>query len=181
RGSGLGLSVVHSVVEDHKGFIDFDTKTGSGTTFYLYFPVCREAIEVPPADSDIPCGAENILVVDDDWTQRDVTVMLLGKLGYHAISVECGEDAVKSVKDCPVDLLILDMIMPPGIDGTETYRRILETVPNQKAIVISGYAESERVKEALNMGAGAFVRKPITLETLARAVRDELDRVVADR
>jgi DNA-binding NarL/FixJ family response regulator len=68
------------------------------------------------------------------------------------------------------------MIMDPGIDGLETYRRILEIHPAQKAIIASGYSESERVKEAQRLGAGAYVKKPYLMEKMAVAVRKELDR-----
>ncbi len=86
-------------------------------------------------------------------------------------------DAIFISQKSILDLLILDMTMPAGIDGTETYRRISEARPEQKAIIMSGFAESERVREAMALGAGAFLRKPVSMEKLARAVREELDRV----
>ena len=66
--------------------------------------------------------------------------------------------------------------MDPGIDGLNTYRRTLEIYPAQKAIIASGFAETDRVKEAQRCGVGAYVKKPYTLEKIGRAVRDELDR-----
>jgi DNA-binding NarL/FixJ family response regulator len=66
--------------------------------------------------------------------------------------------------------------MEPGIDGFETYRRILEIRPNQKAIIVSGFAETERVKMAQSLGAGVFVKKPYIQERIGLAVRKELDR-----
>jgi len=176
RGSGLGLSVVHGVVEDHDGHIDVDTNSGQGSSFYIYFPVCRDTIEEPVPD-EIVGGEEKILVVDDDAVQREVSSRLLQKLGYQVSIVASGETAVRFVKDSPADLLILDMVMPPGIDGTETYEQVLAINPSQKAIIVSGFAENERVELALKMGAGQFVRKPLTLKSLAAAVRSELDRV----
>ena len=73
-------------------------------------------------------------------------------------------------------LLVLDMIMEPGINGLETYKRILELHPNQKAIIASGFSETDHVKETLRLGAGTYVKKPYTFEKIGRAVRDELDR-----
>ena len=70
------------------------------------------------------------------------------------------------------------MVMPDGIDGTETYRQILDINEDQKAIIISGFSESERVLEVQRLGAGAFIKKPITKNIIAAAVRTELDRVV---
>ena len=80
------------------------------------------------------------------------------------------------LKASPFDLVVLDMVMPDGIDGLETFQRIREIRPGQKAIIASGYAESERVSAALEMGAGAYVRKPYTLEVIGLAIRKELDR-----
>jgi len=179
RGSGLGLSVVNAVVEEHNGFIDYECPPGKGTSFYIYFPITREVIEDSAAD-EVTGGAESILVVDDDKIQREVTSSLLRKLGYETETAESGEEAIEYLKSHPRDLIVLDMIMPNGIDGAETYLRMLDINPNQKAILVSGYAESERVRQALERGAGAFVKKPLTMKTLASAVRKELDRVIAE-
>ncbi len=177
RGSGLGLSVVHAVLEDHGAHIDCVTKQGGGTTFFLYLPVSRDEL-TPPEREAITGGSGNILVVDDDASQRDVTQRLLEKLGYEVTVVRSGEAAVAALKESDYELMILDMIMPEGIDGTETYRRALKIKPHQKAVIVSGYAETERVQEALSLGAGAYVRKPLTLKSISMAVRQELDRPV---
>lgn len=173
RGSGLGLSVVHAVVDDHRGYIDCETAPGEGTSIYLFLPTTRETIidEV----SEIEGGTESILVVDDDHLQSEVTASLLSRLGYEVSRAASGLEAVALLKEQPRELLVLDMIMPGGIDGTETYRRIKEIHQDQRAIIVSGYAESERVAEALALGAGHFLRKPLTLRALAAAVRRELD------
>ncbi|MHB9090692.1 MAG: response regulator, partial [Chloroflexota bacterium] len=78
----------------------------------------------------------------------------------------------------PADLVLLDMVMPGGMDGAESFRRILEVRPGQKVILISGYAETEKVQEARRIGAGAFYQKPLSVDRLARAVRAELARTV---
>ncbi|MFQ5708971.1 MAG: PAS domain S-box protein [bacterium] len=176
RGSGLGLSVVHGVIEDHKGYITVDSTVGKGTTFSLYFPVTRDVQkEVATIVDKIEGGQESILIVDDDPIQRRVTGQLLKRLGYKIHSTPSGELAVDYVKEVPQNLLILDMAMD-GVDGTETYRQILEFQPDQRAIILSGYAMTKRVEQALKLGAGSFVSKPISLKNLAMAVRKELDR-----
>lgn len=175
RGSGLGLSVVHAVMEDHNGYIDMESMPNQGTSFYLYFPITRESTETAVIDL-ITGGSESMLVVDDDPVQRDIAVTLLSELGYGAVAVESGEKALEIMKLETFDLLILDMLMPPGIDGAETYKRVLEINPLQKAIIVSGYAETKRVGQAKLLGVGAYIRKPLTLKSIALEVRAELDR-----
>lgn len=174
-GSGLGLTVVQSIVDDHGGYIDLRSEAGTGTTFTIYLPISREGLtsEEPPVATG---GSEAVLVVDDDEIQRFVTKQLLEALGYEVTTVASGEAAIEYLRERPADLLILDMIMPGGIDGAETYRRVLEIRPAQPAIIVSGFVESDRVHEAQALGAGAYVRKPLTLEGLAQAVRHELER-----
>ncbi len=178
RGSGLGLSVVHSVIQDHSGYITVNSALGQGTKFSAYFPIARQQ-EIQVTAERINGGKESILVVDDDPVQRRVASQLLTRLGYQVRTVSSGEIAISCVKKNPQDLLVLDMVMG-GMDGTDTYKQILEFQPTQKAIILSGYAISERVKEALRLGAGSYVSKPITLDSLAAAVRNELDRKIVE-
>ncbi|MFQ5709955.1 MAG: PAS domain S-box protein [bacterium] len=176
RGTGLGLSIVHGVVEDHKGYITVSTKLGMGTSFFLYFPATRDMEDQAMGIDRMSLrGNEKILVVDDDPVQRRVVHHLLNRFGYQVQSVASGERAIEFLRNHPQDLLILDMVMD-GIDGTETYRQILAFRPGQKAIITSGYAKSRRVQEALRLGAGKFISKPISPEDLAKAVRKELDQ-----
>jgi YesN/AraC family two-component response regulator len=90
--------------------------------------------------------------------------------------VDSGEKAVELLAHEKVDLLILDMIMAPGIDGLETYHRVKKSHPHQKAIITSGYAETHRVKTAQRLGAGGYLRKPYTVQNLAMAIKAELSR-----
>jgi len=178
-GTGLGMAVVWGTVKDHRGYIDIQSTKGKGTTFTLYFPVTRK--ELPKDKSllsieDYMAKGESILVVDDVKEQREIASRMLKRLGYSVTSVSSGEEAVDYLKDNSADLLVLDMIMDPGIDGLDTYKRILEFHPGQKAIIASGFSETDRVKEARRLGAGAYVRKPYSLEKVGLAVRDELER-----
>jgi CheY-like chemotaxis protein len=91
-------------------------------------------------------------------------------------AVSSGEEAVEYLKTHSIDLLLLDMIMDPGIDGLETYKRVLNSRPGQKAILASGFSETGRVKEAQGLGAGKYLRKPYTLEKIGMAIREELER-----
>ena len=119
---------------------------------------------------------ESILVADDVREQREIASIILEKLSYSVASVSSGEDAVDYMKSNSADLLVLDMIMDPGIDGLETYKRILKLNAYQRAILVSGYSETERVREAQALGAGAYVKKPYSLEKIGLAVRTELDK-----
>ena len=101
---------------------------------------------------------------------------MLRGLGYRVSSVSSGEEAVTYLKANRVDLLVLDLIMDRWMDGLETYQRVLEINPKQKAIIVSGFSESERVNAAQALGAGAYVRKPYVIEKIGLAVRKELDR-----
>ncbi len=175
RGSGLGLSIVQAIVDDHKGYLDLESRPGEGTSFSIYLPVSREPLGEKPRD-EVRGGTESLLVVDDDPLQLQVMGNLLGRLGYRIDAVTSGKAALDYLRDHAPDLLILDMIMPPEMDGVETYRRALKLRPGQRAIVVSGFAQSERVEEVRALGVGAFVSKPVTMEALARAVRAELDR-----
>ena len=119
---------------------------------------------------------ESILVVDDVKEQRDLAAGMLRTLNYSITSVSSGEEAVAYLKEHEVDLLVLDMIMDPGMDGLDTYKQVLEIRPKQKTIIVSGFSESDRVKAAKGIGAGAYVRKPYIKEKLGLAVKNELGR-----
>jgi PAS domain S-box-containing protein len=178
-GTGLGLAIVWGTVKDHNGYIDVQTEVGEGTTFTLYFPVTREDLTAQQQEEPIERymgKGESVLVVDDIAEQRDVASGLLTRLGYEVHVVSSGEEAVEYLKGNKADILVLDMIMPPGIDGLETYQRVLGINPKQKAIIVSGFSETERVKKAQKLGAGAYVKKPYVMEKIGVAIRDELDR-----
>jgi PAS domain S-box-containing protein len=178
-GTGLGLAIVWGTVKDHNGYIDVQTEIGQGTTFTLFFPVTREELIAQQQKAPIEeykGKGESVLVVDDVAEQRDVAARLLARLGYKVNSVSSGEEAVEYLRVNTVDILVLDMIMAPGLDGLSTYQKILESKQKQKAILVSGFSETERVKEAQKLGAGAYVKKPYVLERIGIAIRDELSR-----
>ena len=177
-GTGLGMAVVWGTVKDHRGYIDIKSKEGKGTAITLYFPVTRQELDRGNAIVDfeaIKGNGESILIIDDIAEQRQIASEMLEKLGYTVTTVASGEDAVDYLSDHKVDLIVLDMIMDPGIDGLETYQRILQIHPGQRTIIASGYSESERVKEAQRIGAGSYIKKPYLIERFGRAVKEELE------
>lgn len=179
-GTGLGMAVVWGTVKDHKGYIDVLSQVGEGTTFTLYFLATRKKLARDQSPTDI-CHYmghdKSILVIDDIIEQREIASCMLNQFGYTVSLVSSGEEAVEYLQSNSADLIILDMIMEPGMDGLETYKRILELHPGQKAIIASGFSETERVKQAQNLGAGEYIKKPYTLEQLGLAVKKELEKV----
>jgi len=177
-GTGLGLAVVWNTVHDHGGFVDV-ASSGRGSLFSLYFPIDRFGIsklaEQSPAIGQYHGNGEKVLVVDDQKSQRDIASRLLSRLGYQPLTVQSGEEAVEYVKTTPVDLVILDMMMDPGINGCETYERILRYAPGQKAIITSGYSNTEDINRATNLGISQFIKKPYSLHELARALKLEIN------
>jgi CheY-like chemotaxis protein len=169
------MALVWGTVKDHKGYID-PLSGSNGNSFTLHFPATRK-IRVECEDyslASIMGSGESILVVDDVEEQRNIARGMLEKLGYKVDAVSSGEEAVAHLKFHPADLIILDMIMDPGIDGLETYQKILAINPHQKAIIASGYSESERVQEAQRLGTGAYIKKPYLIEKIGLAIRRAL-------
>ncbi len=176
-GTGLGLAVIWNSVQDHQGGVT--VKSGKeGTTFELYFPATRENLHSLPDSIDIEHyqgNGETILVVDDDSGQRAIALQILNRLGYSSNAVDCGEEALRYLSREKVDLVILDMIMAPGMNGCQTFKKILLLHPRQKAIITSGYSENQDAREALALGVRRFVKKPYLVGTLAVAIKDTLE------
>jgi signal transduction histidine kinase/CheY-like chemotaxis protein len=176
-GTGLGMSIVWATVKDHEGFIDLESTEGRGTKVQLLFPVTRLPLKGPSPkakDFHLTGRGETVLVVDDSEEQRQIASALLQRLGYRVDTAASGEDAVEKTAAKTYDLLLLDMIMESGMDGLDTYLRILDIHPHQPAILASGYSKTERVRQALNRGASAYLRKPYTMDMLGHAVRKAL-------
>ncbi|WP_163339962.1 ATP-binding protein [Desulfopila sp. IMCC35008] len=176
-GSGLGMTVVWGTVKDLNGYIDINSSPGEGTIITLYFPITDDL--KPPSKNNFTLSTyqgdlQKILVVDDSESQREIAQSILESLNYHVISLPSGEDAVRYLRDHDVDLLFLDMIMDPGIDGLETYCKIKVFKPGIKTIIASGYSESVRLKEVQKLSNAIFLKKPYTLERISEAVHSTL-------
>ncbi len=178
-GTGLGLAIVWGTVKDHGGFIDVQTEDGKGSSFSIFFPAACGEIETDDRKAE-PASykgrGESILVVDDVPDQREVSVAMLKNLGYKVLTASGGEEAIVYLGTHDVDLVVIDMIMAPGMDGLDAYKEIIRIRPRQKAIIVSGFSETDRVREARQLGVGAYLHKPYTLEKIGLAIRGELDR-----
>lgn len=174
-GSGLGLAIVWNTMEDHGGRVLVES-SDAGTCFRLYFPVCKDknvSSENEKYETNTGNG-EHILVVDDERLLRDIAQKMLQSLGYRVDTVASGEQALQFLEESPVDLILIDMLMEPGMNGRQTYEKIIQLYPGQKAVIASGFSESEDVKSALKQGIGGFLKKPYTMEQLANAVGEAL-------
>jgi CheY-like chemotaxis protein len=180
-GTGLGMAVVWGTVKDHRGHIDVRSRLGQGTDILLYLPATHR--QVRQRENDVPLEAfksrgETILLVDDNLEQIEIASEMLNRLGYTVLAASSGEEALELLSKQTADLVVLDMIMTPGINGLETFKRIQDLRPGQKAIIASGYSESVQVREAQRLGAGVYIKKPYLLHTFGRAIRAELDKPV---
>ncbi len=177
-GTGLGMAVVWGTVKDHRGYINCESQVDIGTQFTLFFPVTSQKHQLQlqtVAMADYRGGGEHILVIDDIEEQREIATTILTELGYRVTTAASGEEALDLLaKQEPFDLLLLDMILGPGLDGLDTYREVLTRVPGQKAIITSGFSETDRITEALRLGVGRYVKKPYMIEKLGIAIREEL-------
>jgi PAS domain S-box-containing protein len=175
-GTGLGLAVVWNSMQDHGGAITVETSR-NGTAFHLFFPATDQ--EIPAQHSQLTPeqlrgNGECILIVDDEQQQLDIAGRILESLNYRVHCVNSGEAAIASMKTQQADLILLDMIMPPGINGLQTYREIVRLRPGQKACIASGFAESSDVRAAQALGAGEFIKKPYSIAQLGKAVKNGL-------
>ena len=175
-GTGLGMAVVWGTIKDHNAYIDVKSVKGEETTFTLYFPMTTKEISKDKTllpNEDYTGKGETILVVDDVKEQRDIASEILEELGYKVNLAASGEEAIDYFKRNSADLMLLDMVMDPGLDGLETYQKILASHPRQKAIIISGFSETDRVRKAIELGAGQYIRKPYTIQGIGSALRAE--------
>jgi sigma-B regulation protein RsbU (phosphoserine phosphatase) len=177
-GSGLGLAIVQRIVKDALGFIDIQSQLGQGTTFSLFFPREPEpVVSINHPQLSAPGGHERILVVDDEAVQLRTAQRLLRHLGYAVETAQSGEKAIELCAGgdarAAFDLLIVDMVMPGGLDGLATVARIRRQLGGQKVLIASGYAP-DHLNEAARQRGLPWLAKPYTLSGLASAVRSTL-------
>ena len=176
-GTGLGLAVVHGIVEKHGGAITVESEPGTGSSFEIFFPSIqkKEATEgrIP---GEIPGGREHILLIDDEQVLVDMGRQMLEHLGYSVDTRTSSVEALALFKAQPhrYDLVITDMTMP-NMTGDILAMELMHIRPDIPIILCTGYSEEILSETAKNVGIRALVMKPILTAELARAVRVALD------
>ncbi len=179
-GTGLGLSVIYGIIEGHGGHISVDSKPGQGTTFRISFPVSKNdkitsAYAADKAGS-LTKGTETILVVDDEKSIIEMTVKMLSRHGYKILSADSGESALNiyADKQNEIDLVLLDLGMP-GMGGKKCLEKLVALYPDVNVLITSGYSDEGLIQDHLNSGAKGFAVKPITSDSVSKAIRNILD------
>ena len=172
-GSGLGLSVVWNTIEEHEGSISV-TNSSQGACFTLRFPAVKSAPQpqnIKSLSLESLRGKGSILVIDDEPQLQQISSEIAKMLGYTVTVASSGEEGLSLFKENHYDLIVLDMLLGDGLSGCETYEKMLEIKPGQKAIIASGYSTSEEVEKTLLMGAQTIIKKPYSLEELGHAIK----------
>ncbi|MFN2353820.1 MAG: ATP-binding protein [Desulfopila sp.] len=177
RGSGLGLAIVHSIINKHGGGIHVDSRLGEGSTFTMYLPALAEAKSktAQVREEALNSGSGTILVMDDEEIIRDVVSSMLTQLGYKAVSVADGQEAIERYEanlgtPAKFDAVIMDLTIPGGMGGKETVQKILALDPAAKVIVSSGYSQDPVLDDFRALGFCNVVNKPYQLEDLSRVL-----------
>ena len=178
KGTGLGLTIVYSVVKQFGGFLDVITGPQAGTEIAVYFPVTDLPYEarVPREEIDLPRGRETILVVEDEDTVRRLTVRILESLGYRVLQAAHGGEALLLCERHlePIHLILSDVVMPQ-IGGPELIERLQKIRNDFKVLYMSGFTDMPFVERNAGERGSLLMVKPFTKNTLALKVRSVLD------
>lgn len=178
EGTGLGLSVVQGIVVNHDGIMDVSSEPGKGTTFELLFPKLDMAVDPTEVDETetYPTGTERVLFVDDEPGMTRTYKAMLERLGY-TVSVRTSSiEALDPFKAEPdgYDVVITDQTMP-HLTGQVLAQEIMAIRPEMPIILCTGHSDTVNETKAAELGAKAFVMKPISMGDIARTIREVLD------
>ncbi len=176
RGTGLGLSMVYTIIKQHKGFIKVYSEKGVGTTFIIHLPEDTDNTVLKTENEDAVIKWHGkILVIDDEEYVREIAYDTLTESGYDVVTASSGSEGIEIYKDNAdnIDLVLLDVSMP-GLSGLDTFREIKKINRSAKIIMSSGFGMDERVRKTLELGADSFIQKPYTDKKLSKTVYDVL-------
>ncbi|MCK5679799.1 transporter substrate-binding domain-containing protein [bacterium] len=182
-GTGLGLTVVWNSIEDHDGKIAVESNN-NGTTFTIHLPATSEKYQTDPEKQNLILSEtlakykgnqEKIIIVDDEQIQREIASELLSALNYQIQTAASGEAGIELLSRELPDLVLLDMLMDPGINGRQTYTRMSAISPGLRAVIASGFSENSEVEKALATGPSIFIKKPYTINQLGSVVKELLE------
>ncbi len=176
-GTGLGLAVAWNSIREHNGTI-LVKSSSAGTRFTILLPAQQQPQIEQDRTNHAPLkkgNGEKILVVDDEEILRKIAHEMLSLLGYQVRCAVSGEAALDILATTSFDLVLLDMQMNPGINGRETYMRIKDLNPDQKALIVTGYSTSNDVEKTIQAGAAGFINKPYSIEDLEKAIDQVLN------
>ncbi len=177
EGTGLGLSVVHGIVNQSGGAITMISEQGLGSAFTVYFPkVAEGSVDAAASHTPLPTGSERILFVDDEESLAEMGEELLAELGYNVTSRTNSKEALALLKEDPYrfDLVISDQTMP-DITGVDLAKEIIALRPDMPVILCTGFSHTVDEKSARAAGINAFAMKPLTKGEIARTIREVLD------
>ena len=174
EGSGLGLSMVYNIINQHGGFIDVYSEPGVGSSFNIYLPAIENNIlneNISNKKQILPKGDGLILIVDDEKVMRETAAEILETCGYRTLEAVNGKDGIEvyMANREEITAVLLDMVMPE-MSGKEAYIKLKEINPDIKVILSSGFQQDKRVQEVLILGVNSFIQKPYTLKTLSEAI-----------
>ncbi len=177
KGTGLGLAMAWGIVKQHKGYILVESTYGEGSKFKIYLPLTEQSVAEPEVqiNTQLPGGNETILLVEDDPLVRESTYSILTTVGYHVVTSDCAESALKILDKKETDLsLILSDVVMPGIKGPEFYQEIRKRT-NIPVIFISGYTFDALHEQGLVREGVLLLNKPIQPMELLTRIRETLD------
>jgi CheY-like chemotaxis protein len=179
KGTGMGLAIIHGIVNEYGGTITVESELGKGTTFHVFFPVVQTNAESDKKEQDeTPVGTERILLVDDEKNLLKMGQRMLEGIGYHVTALNSSVEALATFEKTPMDfdLVISDQTMP-DITGSELAGRMMQIRPDIPIILLTGYSNLIDEDSAKKLGIKGFALKPFSQSKIAKLIRKVLDAV----